>query len=146
MPGWFSGWASAFGSGCDPRVLGLNPTLGSCREPDSPSSCVSASLCVSLMNKRVKSSFKKKKKIPKYDFWNVILKIIFHHLNRGVVYVPGYRSLRPRSKICLKLYQLYMKPVLNSQDISNSVQNLSFIWVHNFKKNGKFDGDKKVHF
>ena len=25
MPGWFSGWVSAFGSGCDPGVLGSNP-------------------------------------------------------------------------------------------------------------------------
>ena len=28
-PGWLSGWASAFGSGHDPGVLGSSPTLGS---------------------------------------------------------------------------------------------------------------------
>ena len=28
-PEWLSGWASAFSSGRDPRVLGLSPTLGS---------------------------------------------------------------------------------------------------------------------
>ena len=28
-PGWLSGWASVFGSGCDPGVLGSNPISGS---------------------------------------------------------------------------------------------------------------------
>ena len=46
-PGWLSGWATAFGPGCDPAVLGLSPTSGPCTEPASPSACVSASLCVS---------------------------------------------------------------------------------------------------
>ena len=48
-PVWLSGWASAFGSGRDPRVLGLSPAWSSlpCMEPVSPSACVSASLCVS---------------------------------------------------------------------------------------------------
>ena len=51
-PGWLSGWMSAFGSGCDPGVLGSRPTSGSwCMEPASPSAYVSASVCVSLMNK-----------------------------------------------------------------------------------------------
>ena len=40
-PGWLSGWASAFGSGRDPKVLGLSPTLGSLR-----GACFS--LCLSL--------------------------------------------------------------------------------------------------
>ena len=41
--GWYLdgsvGWASAFGSGCDHAVLGLNPTSGSLLsgEPASPS-------------------------------------------------------------------------------------------------------------
>ena len=29
MPGWLSGWTSAFGSGLDPMVLGSSPTSGS---------------------------------------------------------------------------------------------------------------------
>ena len=28
MPGWLSGWVSAYGSGHDPRVLGFSPTSG----------------------------------------------------------------------------------------------------------------------
>ena len=38
-----------FGSGCDPRVLGLSLASGS-------SAYVSASLCVSLMNKEINQS------------------------------------------------------------------------------------------
>ena len=49
MLGWLSGWASAFSSGCDPRVLGLSPPLGS-----PQGACFSLCLClclsVSLMN------------------------------------------------------------------------------------------------
>ena len=48
-------YASAFGLGHDPRVLGSSPALGSLLsgESASPSACVSASLSlsVSLMNK-----------------------------------------------------------------------------------------------
>ena len=49
IPGWLSGWASAFGSGCDPTVPGLSPISAPCLEPASPSACVSEplSLCVS---------------------------------------------------------------------------------------------------
>ena len=54
MPGWLSGQVSAFGSGHDPTVLGSSPTSGSCREPTFPSACVSASFCVSLINKQRK--------------------------------------------------------------------------------------------
>ena len=50
IPGWLSGSVPAFSLGCDPGVLGSSPTLGSLQEI-----CffayVSASLCVSLMNK-----------------------------------------------------------------------------------------------
>ena len=46
-PGWLSGWASAFRSGHDPKVLGLSPNQTPCREPASPSACVSASLSLS---------------------------------------------------------------------------------------------------
>ena len=51
-PGWLSGWASAFGSqvmilGSWDWVLHQAP----CREPALPFAYVSASLCVSLMNK-----------------------------------------------------------------------------------------------
>ena len=55
-PGWLGGWASAFGSGRDPGVLGLSPTSGSPRGTRF-SFCiyVSASLCVSLVNKEMKS-------------------------------------------------------------------------------------------
>ena len=42
-PGWLSIWASAFGSGRDPRVLGLSPTLGSLQE-----ACFSLCLCLCL--------------------------------------------------------------------------------------------------
>ena len=49
IPGWRSGLAPAFGPGRDPGDPGLNPTSGSwCREPASPSACVSASLSLSL--------------------------------------------------------------------------------------------------
>ena len=48
-PGWLSGWASAFSSGWDPRVLG-SPH----REPASLSLPVSLPLCVSLVNKFLK--------------------------------------------------------------------------------------------
>ena len=46
-----SGGASAFGSGYDPRVLGLSLRRAPHREPASPSTYVFASVCVSLMNK-----------------------------------------------------------------------------------------------
>ena len=46
--GGFSGWASAFGSGCDPGVLRSSPDPSG--EPASPSAYVSAFL-VSLMDK-----------------------------------------------------------------------------------------------
>ena len=45
-PGWLSGWVSAFASGHDLRVLG-SPL----REPASPFAYVSASLCLSWINK-----------------------------------------------------------------------------------------------
>ena len=45
------GWVPAFSSSCDPGVLGSSPTLGSHRERTSLSAYVSASLCVSLLNK-----------------------------------------------------------------------------------------------
>ena len=48
-PGWLSGWASTFGSGHDPGVLGSSPTSGSMQ-----GACFYLSLClylcVSLMN------------------------------------------------------------------------------------------------
>ena len=45
-PGWLSGSAAAFDSGRDPRVWDRAPHQAPCEEPLSPSSCVSASLCV----------------------------------------------------------------------------------------------------
>ena len=53
IPGWLSGWASAFGSGRDPRVLGSSPASGSCRESASPLP-VSLFLCLSWINKILK--------------------------------------------------------------------------------------------
>ena len=41
--------SATFGLGCDPGDQ--VPHRASCMEPASPSACVSASLCVSLMNK-----------------------------------------------------------------------------------------------
>ena len=49
-PGWLSGWASAFGSGPDPRVLGSSPTSGS-PEGTCFSLCLCLCLSVYLMNK-----------------------------------------------------------------------------------------------
>ena len=49
MPGWLSGWESAFSSGRDPRGQDGVPHGAPCGEPASPSAYVSASL--SLMNK-----------------------------------------------------------------------------------------------
>ena len=46
-PGWLSSWVSAFGSGCDPRVLRSNPHQAPHREPASSSAYVSVSLCIS---------------------------------------------------------------------------------------------------
>ena len=43
VPGWLSGWVSAFGSGYDPRILGWSPTLGSLQ-----GSCFSLCLCLHL--------------------------------------------------------------------------------------------------
>ena len=51
MPEGLSGWASAFGSGRDPRIQDWVPHQAPFGEPASPSACVSASLCVILMNK-----------------------------------------------------------------------------------------------
>ena len=46
--GWLSGWASAFGPGHDPRVLGLNPASGSPQGTRfSFCLCFCLSLCVS---------------------------------------------------------------------------------------------------
>ena len=42
-PAWFSGWASAFGSGRDPWVLGLSPATGS-----PQGACLSLCLCLCL--------------------------------------------------------------------------------------------------
>ena len=50
--GWLSGWASAFGSERLSKPRDQVPHQDLCMEPASPpSSYVSASLCVSLMNK-----------------------------------------------------------------------------------------------
>ena len=62
-PRWLSGWASAFGSGCDPggswhRVLQWAP----CKVPASPSVWVSLPLSVSLMNRGKGKGEKKKEK------------------------------------------------------------------------------------
>ena len=47
-PGWLSGWAPAFGSGHDPRVLGLGPASGSLQGACfSLCLCLCFSLCVS---------------------------------------------------------------------------------------------------
>ena len=47
MPGWLSGWASAFGSGRDPGVPGLSPTSDSLHEACfSLCPCLCLSLCV----------------------------------------------------------------------------------------------------
>ena len=53
VPGWLSGWASAFGSGCDhdPRVIGWAQLSVSPRRACFSFCLVSASLCVSFMNK-----------------------------------------------------------------------------------------------
>ena len=57
-PGWLNGSAFAFGPGRDPRVLESSPDQVPCREPAFPSAYVSASLCLSWINK----IFKNKKK------------------------------------------------------------------------------------
>ena len=46
MPGWLSGWVSAFGSGRDPEILGSCPTSGFLL-----GACFSLSLCLSWINK-----------------------------------------------------------------------------------------------
>ena len=57
IPGWLSGLVPAFCPGHDPGNPGLSPTSqsrrteSSCKEPASPSTCVFASLSLSLMNK-----------------------------------------------------------------------------------------------
>ena len=43
IPGWLSGWASAFGSGCDPGVRGLSPASGSLQ-----GACFFLCLCLCL--------------------------------------------------------------------------------------------------
>ena len=49
-PGWFSGWSSAFLSGCDPGVLGSSPTSGSLQGAYfSFCFCLCLSLCVSSL-------------------------------------------------------------------------------------------------
>ena len=48
QPGWLSGLVSAFGSGHDPRVLGLSPASSSPGESTSPPAYVSASLSLCL--------------------------------------------------------------------------------------------------
>ena len=59
-------FSTTFSPGCGPGDPGLSPTSGSLHgmEPPSPSACVCASLCVSLMNKIKKKNlffFLKKK-------------------------------------------------------------------------------------
>ena len=62
IPGGLSGWASAFGSGHDPGVLGSSPSSGSLQGgAASPSACASASLCVS--HEWINKILKKKKRI-----------------------------------------------------------------------------------
>ena len=58
MPGCLSGWASAFGSECDPGVPGSSPTSAPCLT-SAPSAYVSAflSLCLSWINKICKKNF-----------------------------------------------------------------------------------------
>ena len=52
MPGWLRGWASAFGSGHDPGVLGSSPTWGSLHGACfSLCLCLCLSLSMSFMNK-----------------------------------------------------------------------------------------------
>ena len=53
-PGWLSCWASAFGSGGDPGVMGSSLHQGPRREPTSPSAYISASFssCLLWINKQ----------------------------------------------------------------------------------------------
>ena len=54
--GWFIGWASAFSSGCNPGVPGSSPASGSPKGACfSLYLCLCFSLCVSFMNKKIKS-------------------------------------------------------------------------------------------
>ena len=54
-PGWLSGWASAFGSGCDPGVP--DPVLHQApsKDPASPYVSASFSLDLSWISKQIKS-------------------------------------------------------------------------------------------
>ena len=62
MPGWLSGWASAFGSGWDPRVLESSPASGS-----PQGACFS--LCLCLCSLCVSHEWIKKKKKKKSFFF-----------------------------------------------------------------------------
>ena len=53
VPGGSVSWVSApFGSGCDPEVLGLSPTLGSLLrgEPASPSPSATSPACACFLS------------------------------------------------------------------------------------------------
>ena len=57
-PGWLSDWASAFGPGRDPGVLGLSPTSGS---PERACFSLFLSLCLSWIDKKILKRRKKKR-------------------------------------------------------------------------------------
>ena len=84
MPGWLSGWASAFGSECDPGVLGLSPTSasphGGCF---SLCLCLCLSLCFSWINKILK-----KKKALILSYWQQMLSFVFLEVT-GSLYFPN---------------------------------------------------------
>ena len=51
QPGWLSSLAPPLAQGVILETQDQVPHQASCMEPASPSACVSASLCLSLMNK-----------------------------------------------------------------------------------------------
>ena len=61
VPGWLSSWASDLGSGRDPQGPGTEfPHGAPCREPASLSACVSASMYLSWINKKINKIWGKK--------------------------------------------------------------------------------------
>ena len=77
-PGWLNGWASP---SAQVEILGSWDRVlhwVSHREPAFPSACVSASLCVSLMNKWIKSFKKNRNKTPWFSF--LLLQIFSLHM------------------------------------------------------------------
>ena len=84
-PGWLSGWASAFGSGHDPRFRDQIPHWAPCKEPASPSAmCLPLSVCLSWIDKNKILKNNQTMFWVRCEDWATIYKYMYYLINKKV--------------------------------------------------------------